>query len=520
MSEAIISWCWELIKAVEHTKAAVILSALVLAITWWKLSRRNSIQEKGLPLPGPWGLPLVGNLPFLHPDLHHCFAQLSLKHGPVMKLQLGSRLCVVISSPEAAKQVLQDHDADFADRDTTATALISSYGELDMAFAPHGDHWRMLRKVCTKELLSHGSLEALYGLRRREVRDMVSKIYSKIGSSVDVGEHVLVSMFSIVTSMMWGNTLNGEERVRVTSQARQALQRIADLLGELNISDLFPWLARFDLQGKAGRMKEAVKWFDEILDFVIDERNKMRSRDQKANADFLQVLLQLIDQGEDGTPFTKTHLKALFVDIILAGTKTTSTTVEWAMAELINQPEMMKRAQNELDQVVGCNDVVEEIHLAQLPYLDAIVKEIMRLHPGGPLLIPRRPRVSHVIGGYLVPKGSKILVNAWAIHRDPKNWTDPSEFQPERFFNSPMDWNYKGNDFRYIPFGSGRRICVGMPLAVKSVSYLLATLLHSFDWELPQGTKMDLSEKFGAELRKKIPLVAIPSPRLSDIRLY
>lgn len=207
-------------------------------------------------------------------------------------------------------------------------------------------------------------------------------------------------------------------------------------------------------------------------------------------------------------------------DIILAGTKTTATSVEWAMTELLNQPEIMKRAQDELEQVVGLNNVVEETHIAQLPYLEAIVKEVSRLHPVAPLLIPRRARVSHVIGGYSVPKGTKIFVNAWAIQRDPKYWTNPLEFKPERFLDSHTDWNYKGNDFRYIPFGSGRRICVGMPLGVKSVSHLLSTLLHSFNWELPPETDKDFLEKFGLELTKKTPLVAIPSPRLSDIRLY
>lgn len=511
-----LSWC----KGDEQTQAALLLSALLIAIGWWNLLKRNSRKEKGMLPPGPWGLPIVGSLPFLDQDLHSCFARLSLKHGPVMKVQLGSRLCVVISSPEAAKEVLKDHDADFADRDIPATAVVASYGEMDIAFAPHGDHWRMVRRVCAKELLSNGNLEAVYGLRRREVRDMVSNIYSKIGSPVDISEVLLLVTFNIITSMMWGNTLVGETRLRVSAKFLEAVQKLTDLLGELNISDLFPILAQYDLQGKARQMEEVVKWFDQIFKFVIDEGNKMETLDDKATTDFLQVLLQHQEEGNQGAQFTETDMKALFVDMILAGMKTTANTVEWAIAELLQKPDMMKKIKDELDQIVGLDHVVEETHIAQLPYLEAIVKEALRLHPAGPLLVPRRPKESHVIGGYLIPKGTKIFVNAWGIHRDPKYWSDPLEFQPERFLNSDMDWNINGNDFRYLPFGSGRRSCVGSGLGVKLVSHLLATLLHSFNWELPQGISLDLSEKFCMELRKKVPLVVIPSPRLSDVRLH
>lgn len=169
---------------------------------------------------------------------------------------------------------------------------------------------------------------------------------------------------------------------------------------------------------------------------------------------------------------------------------------------------------------MGLDKMVEEIHLSKLPYLAAITKEVLRLHPAAPLLIPRCARESRVICGYLIPEGAKIVVNAWAIHRDPKNWKDPLEFRPERFLNSNIGRDYNGNDYDYIPFGSGRRICVGISLAEKLVPYLLASLLHSFNWELPEGVELDLSEQFGIELKKKIPLVAIPSPRLSDMKLY
>ncbi|KAL5703230.1 hypothetical protein ACHQM5_028347 [Ranunculus cassubicifolius] len=513
-----ISRCWEQTTGHdEHTRVALLLSALLLAIGSWLVSKRNTKKKVLLP-PGPWGLPIVGNLPFLAgQDLHNCFAQLSHKYGPVMRLQLGSRLSVVISSPDTAKQVLKDHDSDFADRDIPVADTIASYGGMDIGFAPQGVHWRMLRRLCARKLLNHGNLEALYELRRGEVRNMVTKVYSKIGSSVDIGGIVLFTCFNIITDLMWGNTLAGEEKRHVSAQLLEALQKLIDLLGEVNISDFFPVLAPFDLQGKARQVKEIMERYDQIFKFVIEKRKTM---EKGASPEFLQALLQHEAEGDQETPLTETHLKALFVDLILAGTKTTTNSVEFAIAELLHQPELMKKVQDELDEVVGLNQVVEESHLPQLPYLEATVREVLRLHPAGPLLVPHLARASNVVGGYLIPKGAKIFVNAWAIHRDPKYWNDASEFQPERFLNSNMDGNCSGNDFRFIPFGAGRRSCIGKSLAVKMFSHLLATLLHSFNWELPQGVELDLSEKFSIDLRLKVPLVVFPSPRLSDAGLY
>lgn len=202
--------------------------------------------------------------------------------------------------------------------------------------------------------------------------------------------------------------------------------------------------------------------------------------------------------------------------MVVGGTETTSNTVEWAMAELIQKPEMMKKAQQELEQVVGKDNMVEESHLPKLTYLGAVIKEVLRLHPALPLLVPHCPNSTCTINGYTIPQGSQVFVNVWAIHRDPAIWENPLEFKPERFLGiDGSKWDFTGNDFRYFPFGSGRRICAGIPMAERIVGYALASLLHSFDWNLPEGTKLDLSERFGIVLKKATPLVAVPTPKLS-----
>ena len=203
---------------------------------------------------------------------------------------------------------------------------------------------------------------------------------------------------------------------------------------------------------------------------------------------------------------------------MIGSTDTSLHVIEFAMAELLNKPDIMKRAQQELDEVVGKDKIVEESHIPKLPYILAIMKESLRLHPVVPLLIPHRPSETTVVSGFTIPKDSKILINVWAIHRNPDVWENPLEFDPNRFLDQSYDFN--GNDFNYIPFGSGRRMCAGIAMGERVVLYNIATLLHSFDWKLPQEERVEVEEKFGITLKLKSPLITTPVLRLADPNLY
>ncbi|RZC92682.1 hypothetical protein C5167_028457 [Papaver somniferum] len=237
---------------------------------------------------------------------------------------------------------------------------------------------------------------------------------------------------------------------------------------------------------------------------------------EESKKDYLQLLLEVMEQKDAKTQITKTQLKALYLDTVVAGTETTSTTIEWVMTELMQHPKIMKRVQAELDQVVGTNNTVEESHLPKLHYLDAVVKETLRLHPVAPFLIPHSPSSSCEIGGYIIPKGSTVFCNVWAMQRDPEAWNDPLRFQPERVLNaeSVKTFDYNGKNFGYLPFGSGRRIYAGIPLAEGMLMFVLASLLHSFNWGLPKDTKLDDTETFGLALKKSTSLVVISTPRV------
>lgn len=201
--------------------------------------------------------------------------------------------------------------------------------------------------------------------------------------------------------------------------------------------------------------------------------------------------------------------------MLVAGMDTSSTAVEWAMSELIRHPPIMKKLQKELESAVGRGHMVEEHHLHNLEYLDFVVKETLRIHPVAPLLLPHESMEDCVIDGFHIPKKSRLLVNVWAIGRDPNVWLDPETFSPERFVGSDID--LRGRDFRLLPFGSGRRSCPGMQLGLTVVKLLVAQLVHCFDWELPDGMlprDLDMSEHFGLVTARAKHLRVAPTYRL------
>ncbi|GMJ06152.1 cytochrome P450, family 706, subfamily A, polypeptide 4 [Hibiscus trionum] len=481
------------------------------------------LKSKGKPAspPGPRGLPIVGIIPFLRPDLHSYFAELARTYGPVVKLQLGSKLGILVTSPSAARQVLKDQDIVFANRDVPTTVKVLSGGR-DIVWNPYGPEWRMLRKVCVIKMLSNATLDKTYELRRREVRQTVRFLYSQTGSPVNVGEQMFSTVLNVVTNMLWGGSVEGEARASLGAEFRQGISEITELLGVPNISDFFPVLAPLDLQGILKRMKKPMDKLNAIFENIIEQRLKKEKESGSSSAmefkDFVQFLLQLKDEEDSKTPLTMDHIKDLLMDMVVGGSDTSSNSIEFTMAEIINNPEVMLKAQQELDEVVGKDNLVEEYHIHKLSYLLAIFKESLRLHPVLPLLVPHCPTEPCTVGGYDIPKGSRVFINAWAIHRDPSIWENPLEFNPSRFLNS--QWDFSGSDFSYFPFGSGRRNCAGIAMAERMVLYLVATLLHSFDWKVPQSNKLDLSEKFGIVLKLKNSLIAIPTPRLSGQTLY
>ncbi|KAF3324988.1 geraniol 8-hydroxylase-like protein [Carex littledalei] len=469
--------------------------------------------------PGPTGLPLVGSLPFLDPSLHTYFANLSKKYGPIFSLRLGSKLTVVVSSPSLARSILREHDDTFANRDVPAAGITATYGGNDIVWSPNGPTWRMLRRVTVHEVLSPSSLDRVSNLRQQEIQSTIRLIRERCGTPIDIGAEMFLCVMNIVTSTIWGRTLEvDKEKELIGKDFKKVIADIIDLLGQPNVSDFFSALAQFDLQGIQSKMEVLRVRLDRIFERMIEK--KCSGEGERAD-DLLGVMLKMEREGGGSkNPFTMTHVKALLMDMVTGGTDTTSTTVDWTMAEIMKKPNILQILQEELNQVVGKDKLVKESHLPQLPFLSCVIKETLRLHPILPLLIPHSPSSPCTINGYLIPEGTRVFVNVWAIQRDPSQWPDPLEFKPERFLQDEFKRDFSGKEFNYLPFGSGRRICAGVAMAERMVGHLLATMVHSFDWKLPEGKEVDLSDKFGIVTKMAVPLVAIPTPRLSNDELY
>ncbi|KAL1190856.1 Flavonoid 3'-monooxygenase [Cardamine amara subsp. amara] len=508
------------INTTNLTPYAILIVISIFSVLWYLFKRS---PQPPLP-PGPRGLPIVGNLPFLDPDLHTYFTNLAQTYGPIYKLNLGSKLTVVVSSPSLAREIFKDQDINFSNHDVPLTARALTYGGLDLVWLPYGAEWRILRKVCVLKLLSRKTLDSFYELRRKEIREKTRYLYqqSQEEAPVNVGEQVFLTTMNLTLNMLWGGSVKAEEMESVGTEFKTVISETARLLGEPNVSDFFPLIARFDLQGLVKKMDVCARELDAIFNRAIEHMQRLRSMDGDDGEcrDFLQHMMKFKDQESDSeVPITVDHVKAVLADMVVGGTDTSTNTIEFAMAQLINNPELMKRAQQELDEVVGKDNIVEESHITRLPYILAIMKETLRLFPTTPLLVPHRPTETAIVGGYTIPKDTKVFINVWGIQRDPNVWENPKEFRPERFFDN-KSYDFTGTNYSFLPFGAGRRICVGVALAERMVLYTLATLLHSFDWKVPEGHVLDLEEKFGIVLKLKTPLVALPIPRLSNSNLY
>ena len=268
-------------------------------------------------------------------------------------------------------------------------------------------------------------------------------------------------------------------------------------------------------------MKKLSKALDVVLEKIIEEHEQILSGQQDRQRDFMDMLLSLINQpmnphDEHVYLIDRTNIKAIIIDMISGAYDTSATAIEWTISELLRHPRVMKHLQEELERVIGMNRMVKETDLANLTYLDMVVKESLRLHPVGPLLVPHESMEDIEINGYYIPKKSRLIINFWAIGRDPNVWSDNvEEFYPERFLNSNIE--LMGHNFELIPFGSGRRGCPGIQLGLTTVKYVLAQLLHCFDWVLPSGmlpNDLDMSEKFGLSAPRVNHLLAKPTYRL------
>ncbi|KAM3337169.1 geraniol 8-hydroxylase isoform X1 [Capsicum galapagoense] len=491
--------------------------ALSFLYTLAKICTRGS--KKLPPGPSPW--PIIGSLHLLGAKPHVSLANLAKIYGPIMSIKLGQITTLVISSSSMAKQVLKYQDQDFSTRFIVDAVRAHNYWKSSVAWLPVCPQWRKLRRILNTNIFSSNMLDANQHLRSQKMKELIAYCAKccQEGEALDVGQIAFKTNLNLLSNTLFSKDLADpfSDSKSMTSfldfkaELKDVIWDIMSEMGKPNLVDFFPILEKIDPQGIRHRTSIHFDKLFKLFDDLINERKKEKRRLCGERSDFLEVYLN--DVKENPEELNHNHIKALLLDLFLAGSDTTTSTLEWAMAEILRQPKILKKAKDELAEIIEKEKLVEEADVSRLPYLQCIIKEVLRMHPPAPFLGPRKVEQDVELCGYIISKGSQVLINVWEIGRDSNFWEDPLVFKPERFWNSKLD--VRGQDFGLIPFGAGRRICPGLSLALRMVSVMLGSLLNSFNWKLEADIndpeELDMEERFGITLAKVQPLRAIPS---------
>ncbi|XP_057869276.2 cytochrome P450 750A1-like [Cryptomeria japonica] len=495
------------------TAAACALIVFLWVLHRFSVQRKNTLGFR-LP-PGPFAWPIIGNLNQLkrlpHRDLH----ELGKKYGPIMMLKLGSVRTVVVSSSPMAKEFLKTQDNVFASRPRTAAGKYIAYNFKDLIFAPYGAYWRHMRKLCVVELLNTKRIQSFSCVREEEILLATRSVWEMSGQGRKLVN--LTNMISsFVQAVMWrilsGRTISFHCDTN-SEEIKKMGKEVSATVGAVNIGDFIPYLDWLDLQGVNRRMKKVHNSFDQVIRKIIEEHQQRRREFHKESAtkDIIDVLLEI---GKlNGREITEENIKAIVFDIFIGGIETTSTSIDWAMSAILKNPGVAKKMQEEIDSVVGRERTVSERDVASMEYVQCVVKETLRLYPAAPLLLPHESIQDCTIGGFFIPERNRLIVNAWAIGRDPSLWEDPLAFKPERFMGKNVDIVRDRDYFDILPFGAGRRGCPGAAMAVVTMNLLLAQFIHCFEWSV-EGD-LDMTEVFGSTTPRSVELLARPSLRLS-----
>ncbi|CAI0408361.1 unnamed protein product [Linum tenue] len=524
----------------EHLPEILVAFAVVVFFHLRRLAnKRNQQQDTNIVPEIPGALPLVGHLHLLRGNqiLARKLASFADKYGAVFTVRLGANNpTVVVSDYDDVKDCFTTHDRILAFRPDSSHAKILGYNYAGIGFAPYGTYLREIRKLLTTQLLSVHRIKALAHVQISEIHFLIADLYQqstggggnddKATNVVVIGEVVQSTVINIITRMIAGKRYGYYDK-ESSGQGRpigQVLSDIVVLTGTLVPSDSIPilgWLGLF--QGAVKDMKRVSKEMDAIMETWIDEHKDERKKKKNkvdANPDLIHMMLsEFKDQLFHGHQ-RENVIKATILSVVVAGTDTTWITVTWILSNLLNHKSVLRLAQEEIDNKVGKDRWADESDIQNLTYLRAVIKETMRMYPVGPLSVPRKASEDFVIGGSRrVPKGTWFMANFWKLHRDPRLWSDPDEYKPERFLNADANREVFGQQFEYLPFGSGRRGCPGINFGMQMTELVLARLLQGFDWTTPGDKPVDMSEVSGITLPKAIPLEVVLNPRLSP-QLY
>ncbi|KAM2544271.1 hypothetical protein TB1_015979 [Malus domestica] len=494
-----------------YSLALLIIFPVILKLSITTITQK---RNKNLP-PSPPSLPIIGHLHLLKQPVHRTLQSLSSKFGKTILLRWGLRKVLLVSSPLIAEECLTKHDIIFANRPRLLAGKHFNYDFTTVSVAPYGDLWRNLRRIMTLEMFSSSRLVMFSSVRQGEVRLLLNQIMKSRSVPIDLKSKFTELSFNAMTMMVLGKRYYGENVLDVeeAKNIQKVMRDGVDLSGATNLGDFLPFLQWMDITGIEKKMVRIMAKLDSFLQGLVEERRAILSSDFASNGKevgklMIDNLLKL--QETDSQVYTDEIIKGIILVLLVAGTDTSSSSLDWSMALLLNHPEEMEKVRAEIDTNIGQERPLEEQDLPKLKYLQNVIHETHRLYPPVPLLVPHEASEDCVVGGYDVPRHTMLVINAWAIHRDPEIWEDPTKFKPERF----EGWSGEGSQgYKLIPFGNGRRGCPGAGLGNRLVGLALGSLIQSFEWGRVGEEKVDMGEGLGLAMPRVEPLEAICKPR-------
>ncbi|XP_026418068.1 cytochrome P450 CYP82D47-like [Papaver somniferum] len=565
---------------IDHYSFARIAGLLALLsffyYLWISKLSRNTKLSSVQPPEVAGALPILGHLPRLlgglggSRPLFKILADMSDIYGPIFMVRFGMHPTLVVSSWEMAKECFTTNDKFLTGRPSGAADKYLTSGLF--GFSTYGPYWREIRKISTVHLLSHRRLELFKHVPYLEVANCMKHLHRRwidsqnqikqndvaAGSvKVDMGRVFGELTLNVVLKLVAGKSIffkndntreydskDGHNKAEEEGKKlHKTIIEFYSLAGASVASDVLPFLGWLDVGGQKKRMKSVAKDMDFIAAKWLEEHRHQRRQTVLSSSavlgssnhddaeDFMDVLMSILDGENDDLFFgysRDTVIKTTCLQLIAAAADTTSVTITWALALLITNPTVLRKAQDELDAKVGKDRNIEEHDINNLVYLQAIVKETLRMYPAGPLSVPHEAIADCSIGGYEVRAGTRLLVNLWKMHRDPRVWSNPSEFKPERFLpqldggsgGEAANLDFRGQDFEYLPFSAGRRMCPGIDFSLQTLHMALARLLHAFDFNNDSaGLIIDMAEGSGLTMPKLTPLEIYLCPRL-PAKLY
>nr|Q92113.1 RecName: Full=Steroid 17-alpha-hydroxylase/17,20 lyase; AltName: Full=17-alpha-hydroxyprogesterone aldolase; AltName: Full=CYPXVII; AltName: Full=Cytochrome P450 17A1; AltName: Full=Cytochrome P450-C17; Short=Cytochrome P450c17 [Squalus acanthias]AAB34256.1 cytochrome P450c17 [Squalus acanthias] len=487
---------------------SLMLAALILTVAFVICSLTGFTQRKlsggRLPKCLP-SFPLIGSLLSLRSDLppHLLFQKLQKTYGNLFSLMMGPHYAVVINNHQHAKEVLLKKGKIFAGRPSMVTTDLLSRGGKDIAFGKYGPAWKFHRKLVLSALHLFGDGSA--GIEKmicQEATSMCSTFERLNNAAHDMMPDVTRAVTNVICLLCFNSTYEKEDPEFQTM--RKYSQGIVNTVAKDSLIDIFPWLQFFPNEN-LHTLKQCIATRDSILQKKFEDHKANYSSDS-AN-DLFNILLKAKMNAENNNSsvheagLTDDHMVMTVADIFGAGVETSSTAFAWMIIYLIHHPEVQKKIQEEIDSNIGFERTPKMSDKGNMNFLNATIHEILRIQPVSPLLIPHVALADSSIGDYTIPKGTRVIINLWAIHHDEKEWKNPDAFDPGRFLDEDGKYVCSSSE-SYLPFGAGTRVCLGEMLARMELFLFTSWILQRFTVQVPPGyPPPDKEGKFGIVLQ-------------------